>query len=62
MGTAKTDQTGRMCRLICVFPGGTGYFVGFVMLQLSYVNRYLVCHPREKTFFKMTLERKVFIF
>ena len=34
MQTAKTDQTGRMPRLISVFTGCTGHFVGFVMLQL----------------------------
>ena len=32
--TAKTDQTGRMRRLIGVFTGHTGHFVGFVMLRL----------------------------
>ena len=31
MRTVKTDQTGRMPRLIWVFAGCTGYFVGFVM-------------------------------
>ena len=33
--TAKTDQTGRMPRLIRVFAGRTGHFVGFVMLSLK---------------------------
>ena len=32
--TAKTDQTGRMPRLIWVFAGCTCHFVGFVMLWL----------------------------
>ena len=36
MQTAKTDQTGRMTRLICVFAGRTCHFVGFVM-------RWLIC-------------------
>ena len=31
MWTAKTDQTGRMPRLIYVFAGRTNHFVGFVM-------------------------------
>ena len=34
MRTAKTDQTGRMTRLIWVFSGYTGHFVGFVMHRL----------------------------
>ena len=29
-----TDQTGRMPRLILVFTGRTGHFVGFVMRRL----------------------------
>ena len=36
MRTAKTDQTGRMPRLIGVFVGRTGHFVGFVMRQLIF--------------------------
>ena len=36
MRTAKTDQTGRMHRLICVFAGRNGHFVGFVMWRLMY--------------------------
>ena len=32
--TAKTDQTGRMPRLIWVFVERTGHFAGFVMLGL----------------------------
>ena len=31
-----SDQTGRMHRLICVFAGRSGHFVGFVMRQLMY--------------------------
>ena len=31
-----SDQTGRMPRLIWVFAGRTGHFVGFVMKWLSY--------------------------
>ena len=44
--TAKTDQTGRMLRLIWVFSGHTGHFVGFVVLRLIWfqllvdVNQY----------------------
>ena len=34
MRTAKTDQTGRMPRLICVFAGCTGHMDGFVMAWL----------------------------
>ena len=36
--TAKTHQTGRMPRLIRVFAGPPGHFVGFVLLQLKYRN------------------------
>ena len=36
MRTAKTDQTGRMHRLICVFTGRNGHFVDFVMWRLMY--------------------------
>ena len=34
MWTVKTDQTGQMLRLIRVFAGHTGNFVGFVVLWL----------------------------
>ena len=34
--TAKTYQTGWMNRLILIFTGLTGHFVGFVMLQFIY--------------------------
>ena len=33
--TAKTDQTRRMPRLIRVFAGRKGHFVGFVIRRLS---------------------------
>ena len=36
MRTTKTDQTGRMPRLILVFAGRTGDFAGFVMHRLIY--------------------------
>ena len=36
MRTAKTDQTGRMPRLICDFAGRTCHLVGFVVLQLRW--------------------------
>ena len=32
------DQTGRMPRLIWVFAGCTGHFIGFVMLWLKFLN------------------------
>ena len=32
--TSKIDQTGRMPKLIWVFAGCTGHFVGFVLLWL----------------------------
>ena len=35
-GTAKTDQIGRMPRLINVFTGRTGHFVGFVKRRLKW--------------------------
>ena len=35
MGTAKTDQTGRMPRLIGVFAGRTCHIVGFVVTRLT---------------------------
>ena len=31
-----SDQTERMSRLICVFAGRNGHFVGFVMRRLMY--------------------------
>ena len=34
MRTAKTDQTGRMPRLIWVFAGCRSHFIGFIVLQL----------------------------
>ena len=37
MRTAKTDQTGQMPRLIQVFTGCTGNFVGFVILLLIFI-------------------------
>ena len=36
MQTAKTDQTGRMPRVIRVFAGHTGHFVGFVVQWSDY--------------------------
>ena len=36
MRTAKTDQTGQMPRLICVFLLRRSHFVGFVMRLLTY--------------------------
>ena len=36
MRTVKTDQSGRMPRLIRVFAGHTCHFVGFVMRWLIY--------------------------
>ena len=38
--TAKTDQTGRMPRLIRVFAWRTCHFVGFVMRRLTYFQSY----------------------
>ena len=37
--TPKTDQTGRMPRLIWVFAGRTTHFVGFVMRWLKWVGK-----------------------
>ena len=37
MRLVKTDQTGRMPRLICVFAGCTCQYVGFVTRRLIYV-------------------------
>ena len=42
MQAEKTDQTGRMPRLICVFAGCTTHFVGFVMWRLNY--KYVTRH------------------
>ena len=33
--TAKTDQTGRVPRMLWVFAGHTGHFAGFVVLRLN---------------------------
>ena len=42
MRTAKTDQTGQMPRLICVFLLRISHFVGFVMRLLTYWMKFLV--------------------
>ena len=34
MHSEDSDQTGQIHRLICVFTGRTGHFVGFVMRRL----------------------------
>ena len=47
--TAKTDQTGWMPRLIWVFAGCTGHFVGFVMLRLKYTVNDNGTPKKEKT-------------
>ena len=39
---AKTDQTGQLPRLICVFTGPTGNIIVFVMLRLKYWFCYFV--------------------
>ena len=36
MRTAKTDQTEQMHRLMCIFAGRNGHFVGFVIPRLMY--------------------------
>ena len=46
-----SDQSGQMPRLIWVFAGWTGHFVGFVMLWLNYVanlnlRAFLLCRNR----------------
>ena len=43
--TVKTDKTGRMPRLIWVFAGRTCYFVGFVMMRLSYCSNNYIQEP-----------------
>ena len=40
MWTVKTDQTGRMPRLIGIFAGHTGNFVCFAMLRHIYRGPY----------------------
>ena len=42
MRTAKTDQTGQMPRLICVFALRISHFVGFVTPLLTYWMKFLV--------------------
>ena len=42
MRTAKTDQTGQMPRLICVFLLRINHFVGFVIRLLTYWMKSLV--------------------
>ena len=37
MRTAKTDQTGPMPRLICVFAGRIRHFIGCVMRRLIFI-------------------------
>ena len=41
---ADTDQTGRMPRLIWVFTGRTGHFVGFVLRWLKSIC--FICEQR----------------
>ena len=43
--TAKTGQTGRMCRLIWVFSGRTCQFVGFVVLWTKWCTRWSKLNP-----------------
>ena len=59
MRTAKTDQTGWMPRLIWVFAGRTGYFVGFVMRQLK-TNRLFCwfCHAAAQIQYQKELRWK----
>ena len=45
MRTAKTDQTGRMPRLICVFAGRTA-----ILLVLSCHGSYLGNHIRKQSY------------
>ena len=40
-----SEQTGRMPRLIWVFAGRTGHFVGFVVLRLIWDDTSLTCMP-----------------
>ena len=51
MLTVKTDQTGRMPRLIRVFAGCTCHFVGFVLRWLKYSHSLNIClkkyHPEK---------------
>ena len=54
-----SDQTGRMPRLIWVFAGCTGHFVGFVVLRLKSIisiciNSYLIYRHVEIMFTNMT--------
>ena len=39
-----SDQTGRMPRLICVFAGHIGYFVGFAAAQMFSWFLEQICH------------------
>ena len=55
MLTAKTDQTGRMPRLIWVFIGRTCHFVGFVMRRLKFRNVTL-SNYQESNFHEMILQ------
>ena len=42
MQTAKTDQTGQMPRLVCVFALRVSHFIGFVMPLFTYRMKFLV--------------------
>ena len=47
----KSYQTGRITRLIWVFTGSTGHFVGFVMMQLIiFIYLSLYHHPSKIVF------------
>ena len=55
MWTVKTDQTGRKPRLIEVFTGRTGHFVGFVLLRAKYgFTKHFIKHLCASSFDKGT--------
>ena len=62
-----SDQTGRMPRLICVFAGRKGHFVGFVMrrlilLCLTCVNNTYFCYFEAFYFLKLPEKARFFMY
>ena len=45
-----SDQTGQMPRLIWVFAGCTGHFIGFVMQQLIFLMHWCMIKPNCSNF------------
>ena len=63
----NSDLSGRMPRLICVFAGRTGHFVGFVMLRLQfgtqdYIGILLITVTRAKKLFPSVIHHSQILY